>query len=92
MSVSNKLRCNPAWNKNPALSVLSILSRGRVKDFSKKYSSLLEANQNFQNFRQSLGFSGATELCLNLFMEFDIISLMKLQQNQLIKYKFIIAS
>ena len=78
MSVSNKLRSNLAWNRNPAHSVLSILSRERVKDFSKKYSSLIEASQNFQNFRQSLGFSGAIELYLNLFMEFDIISLMKL--------------
>ena len=78
MSASDKLRCNPAWNRNPAHSVLRILSRERVKDFSKKYSSLIEASQNFQNFRQSLGFSGAIELYLNLFMEFDIISLMKL--------------
>ena len=52
MSVSNKLRCNLAWNRNPAHSVLSILSRERVKDFSKKYSSLIEASQNFQNLRQ----------------------------------------
>ena len=52
MSVSNKLRCSLAWNRNPAHSVLSILSRERVKDFSKKYSSLIEASQNFQNLRQ----------------------------------------
>lgn len=46
MSVSNKLRCSQAWNRNPAHSHLSILSKGCVKDFWKKHSPLFELSSS----------------------------------------------